>query len=83
MPAYKLGNDGRYLNEEWHRTRQEARSKTLSITEWGDIDRTKFDLDTVEFTGKEVSRTYVMRHPVQDDEINVTGFDVRDLPDRG
>jgi len=82
MVQFALGDSGRFVNEEWHRVRQQARSETLSITEWGDIDRTKFDLDTVEFTGKENTRTYVMRHPVQDDEVNITGFDVRDLPDR-
>jgi hypothetical protein len=80
MVGFALGNDGKFLNEEYHIRREQALRETFTLDEWGDIDQTKYDLDDLEFTGKENPRTYKLRHPVSDDEISVTGFDVRDLP---
>jgi len=80
MPAFALGNDGKNINEEYHRFREMAISTTYSIEQWGDIDIQKYDLDEKEFTGKDVDRNYKFDHPVSDDEVSVTGFDVRNLP---
>lgn len=79
---FALGDSGRFVNSKWHLFREKARTSTYSLQEWGDIETTKYDLDTVDFSGKDVDRNYVMRRPVSDDEINVNGFDVRELPDR-
>jgi hypothetical protein len=52
------GNSGRFLNQEWHETRWEARTETYSEVEWSEIDIVKYDLDTVEFTRKFKDSTY-------------------------
>jgi hypothetical protein len=83
MVGFALGGPSKHVNEEWHRVRWEAETETFSIREWGEIDQTKYDLESVDFSGKYNDRTYIARHPIEDDEISVTGFDVRDLPDRG
>lgn len=80
MVGFALGNDGRFVNQEYHVRREEALRETLSIDEWGDIDITKYDLDNLDFSGKDNPRTYRFDHAVSDDEVNVTGFDVRNLP---
>lgn len=80
MVGFALGNDGRYVNQEWHEVREEALRETLSIDEWGDIDITKYDLDELNFSGKDNDRMFTYDHVVSDDEISVTGFDVRELP---
>lgn len=80
MPAFKLGNDGKQLNEEYHRFRENALRSTFSIDEWGDIEITKYDLENLEFTGKENRRTYIQTHAVSDDEISVSGHDIRENP---
>lgn len=77
---FALGDSGRFINKQWHRVRQEARETTMTLSEWGDVAQTKYDLDTVDFSGKQNDETYRFRHSVNDDEIDVTGFDVRDLP---
>ena len=77
---FALGNSGKNVNEEWHRFREMAISTTYTLDEWGDIDITKYNLDEKEFTGKDVDRNYRFDHAVSDDEVSVTGFDVRDLP---
>lgn len=81
--GFKLGNSGKNVNEEYHATRQRALRETWSLAEWGDIDIEKYDLDELEFSGKDNPRTYIFNFPVADDEIDVSGFDVRDLPNRG
>jgi hypothetical protein len=80
MVQFALGNDGKYTNEEYHIFREEALRNTYSIREWGDIDIEKYDLDNLQFSGKDNPRTYKFDHSVSDDEVSVTGFDVRNLP---
>lgn len=80
MVGFALGNSGRFINEEWHERRQTAIETTYTVEEWSEIDITKYDLRDKDFTGKEVDRNYVFDHPISDDEVSVTGFDVRDLP---
>jgi len=77
---FALGNSGENVNEEYHKFRQVAIHTTYTVDEWGDIDIEKYDLDELEFTGKDVDRNYKFDHVVSDDEVSVTGFDVRDLP---
>jgi len=82
MVGFALGNSGENVNEEYHKFRQVAIHTTYTVDEWGDIDIEKYDLDELDFTGKDVDRNYRFGHVVQDDEVNVTGFDVRELKDR-
>jgi hypothetical protein len=80
MVGFNLGNSGKNVSEEYLAKRVEAVHTTYTLREWGDIDITKYDLDELEFTGKDVDSNYVFKHPVSDDEVDVAGFDVRDLP---
>jgi len=80
MVGFNLGNSGENVSREYLGMRQVAIHTTYTLDEWGDIDITKYDLDELDFSGKDVDRNYKFDHVVQDDEVNVTGFDVRDLP---
>lgn len=51
MTMKTTGNSGRYLSEEYHRVRDEAR-RSLGIFEWGDIDIERYDLDNIQFDRK-------------------------------
>jgi len=79
-PGFALGNDGKYLNEDYHKRRETVLRETLNLSEHGEIEIERYDLDELEFTGKENPRTYITKHSVSDDEVDVSGFDVRELP---
>lgn len=69
--------------EEWHRKRIEARQTAFSTDEFGDIEITKFDLDTAGITGQDNPRTYMIDRPLSEEDGNMNnGFDVRNLKDR-
>lgn len=51
MALYSLGNSGRFLNEEWHEKRQEAR-EGLGAFEYGPSDTVRYDLDELKFDRK-------------------------------
>lgn len=80
MVGFALGNNARFVNGEYHETRANAVRTTLNESEWSEIDVTRYDLDELEFTGKQNDETYRYGHPVNDDEINVNGEDYRQLP---
>lgn len=72
-----------YAWEEWHEMRAEARRTAFSVDEFGDIETTKFDLDTAGITGKDNPRTYQVDRPlneVQGQQKN--GTDIRTLDNR-
>jgi len=82
MPQMSYGNTGRFVNEEWHRTRLEARVRTVKIDEWSDIDQVKYDLDTVDFDRKQLDREYRTENHVESEGGVKSGFDIRELPTR-
>jgi len=51
MTMHSLGDSGRFLNEEYHRRRYEAR-ESLGDFEFGPIDTTRYDLDNITFDRK-------------------------------
>jgi len=77
---FSYGGPGSKVTEEWHDTRHEARTKTYSIDEWGEIDITRYSLDDIEFTGKQVDRNYILSPRVVSEGGTDPGFDIRDLP---
>lgn len=83
MPLFSYGGPGSKVAEEWHKTRDEARTQTYSIVEWGEIDRTRYDLDEIEFSGKQVDSTYILKPRVVSEGGTDPGFDIRDLPTQG
>jgi len=80
MVQMSLGNDGKYLNSEWHETRHKAATETTQIDEWGDIDQERYDLDTVDFDRKKLDRAFVTDTRLESEGSAKSGFDVRDLP---
>ena len=51
MTLYTRGNSGKFLNEEYHDKRQQAR-ESLGLFEWGDIEIERYDLDNLKFDRK-------------------------------
>jgi len=51
MTMHTLGDSGRFLSEEYHDKRQEAR-ESLGAFEWGPIDTERYDLDNLKFDRK-------------------------------
>ena len=79
MPLFSLRNSGKNLNEEYHDTRHRARTTTVKIEEWSDIEQTLFDLDTVDFDTKQVDRFYLTRADVEAEGASQPGFDIREI----
>lgn len=65
MVQHTLGDAGRFLNEEWHRKRKEAR-ESLGAFEFGDVEFVRYDLDEIKFDRR-------MRDPVSDPAIEAEG----------
>jgi len=61
-PLMPTGNSGRYANEEWHDTREEAATETFSIEEWSDIEQTQYDLEEVDFDRKKKPSSYYTKN---------------------
>lgn len=59
MVEKATGNSGRFVSKEWHQTRHDARTKTFSLDDWGDIAIEKYDLDDVEIDRKHKKSAYI------------------------
>jgi hypothetical protein len=67
----------------WHRRRQQARTNSFSVDEWGDIETTKWDLDTAGIKGGKYNpRTYTIDRDLNAEYEIENGTDVRTLNDR-
>jgi hypothetical protein len=67
----------------WHEKRAEARRTAFNPNEFGDIEQTKFDLDTARITGAENPRSYQVDRPLNEVEGQQNnGTDIRTLDDR-
>lgn len=80
MVGMSDSGSGKYLNGEWHAKREAARTETYSLEEWGDIDITKWDLDTVEFDRSQKDSTHVTETHVDAEAGANGGVDVRKYP---
>lgn len=80
MVQHSLGDTGKYLNEEWHKVRRIARTETYSINEWGEIDITRYDLDTVDFDRKQKDSAFHSDPRMESEGTPESGFDKRVLP---
>lgn len=80
MVQMSLGNDGKHLNSDWHETRREAHEETVKIEEWDEIDRVRYDLDTVDFDTKKVDRFKFTRTDVEAEGAAQPDRDIRELP---
>jgi hypothetical protein len=83
MALSSIGNTGKFLNEEWHDTRQEAR-ESLGLFEWGDIDIVRYDLDGIQFDRKAratETRVEVEAETAAKSGEPLQGFDVSEFRD--
>ena len=80
MVQHAFGNDGKLLNADYHEFRQKARETAFSIEEFGEIEIEKYDLDNIEFSGKDNPESYKMgeNQPVKGE--TWARYDIRDLP---
>jgi len=81
MVGMPFGNDGKFVNKEYHAKRQEARTETYGLFEWGDIDIEKFDLDNIEFDRSQKDSTHITESKVDVVAGAKGGVDVRKFPD--
>jgi len=79
MPGYSFGNDGRFVNKEWHAKREEARTETYGLFEWGEIDIEKYDLDTVEFDRAHKESTHITESKIEVEGGAHGGRDLKEL----
>lgn len=70
----------RAIDSRWHEFRQNARETAFDESEFGPIEKERYDLDTAGITGEENPRTYSIRDPTE--VAGTDAFDIRDLPDR-
>lgn len=69
--------------EEWNEFRAEARRTAFSPKEFGEMERTKYDLDDAGITGADNRRTYsVNRVNTEVDGTQNNGTDIRTLENR-
>lgn len=68
---------------EWHENRAEARRHAFNLDEFGEIEKTKFDLDTAGVTGADNPRSFTVDRALNEVEGQMNnGVDVRTLDDR-
>lgn len=82
MVADSFGNSGKYINRQYYEMRQKARQTTFNLSEWGDIDISKYDLDTVKFDRTQKESTYKTESKIDAEGGVNSGFDIRELPVR-
>ena len=77
MVTFRRSPSGKAIDSEWHTARREARENAFSINEFGDIEITRFDLDTARITGRENPDTYTLDPAI--DLFGTAGKDIRSL----
>lgn len=80
MVGYSLGNDGKYVNKNYHAFREMARTETYGLMEWGEIDIEKYDLDNVDFDRSQKGSTYITESMVEVEGGAQGGIDIRKYP---
>ena len=80
MVMFRRSQSGKHVDARWHEVRQQARTNTLSLDEWGEQEISRFDLDTAQITGEDTTRTYIIDRDI--DVLGVNGFDIRELYSR-
>lgn len=79
MVGFSLGNDGKYVNEEYHAFRQMAKRTTYSINEWGPQDIENYDLETVDFGDGSNKTYYIVNRNFKGEVEEKPYWDLREL----
>lgn len=77
---FPQSEDLKAVNKEYHKRREEARRNAYSLSEFGEQEIVRFDLDTARITGRENDRTY--RKDPAIDLLGERGRDIREDPKR-
>jgi hypothetical protein len=80
MVQHSTGDDGRFLNANYYEVRRQAREETYNLRNWGDIDITRYDLETVDFDRKGKESAFVQRAQIEAEGASQSGEDIRDIP---
>lgn len=67
---------GRFVTEDWHEFRQEARLYAHSEEEFSEIEQTRYDLDTAQIDGSDTIKRPI-NEPYSEDAVNVEAHNPR------
>jgi hypothetical protein len=65
MVQQSYGNSGANLSSEYHERQHYAYTETFSIVEWGDIDITRYELDSITFDRKYKDSSYITESQIE------------------
>ena len=74
-----LGDEGRFLNAEWHRFRQRALETSFSLDEWSDPERSDYDLEDLNFDRRAKDSHYTTQPRIEAEGGPKAGVDLRDF----
>jgi hypothetical protein len=77
---FRRSQSFKHIDEEWHETRNNARHFTFGLSDWGEEDIVKYDLETAGITGRLNARSYKFERPL--DHFGSNGINLEDLDDR-
>lgn len=80
MVGYPFGNDGKFVNKEYHAFREIARTTAYKLEEFGDIEIEKYDLDNVDFDRSQKASTHITESMVEVEGGAQGGVDIRKYP---
>jgi len=80
MVQMSLGNSGRFLNSEYHEFRHDAHTDSYNIDEFGDVEQTQYDLDSVDFDTKKKDSSFTTGARLESEGSAKSGRDIRDIP---
>lgn len=78
MVQQSYGNSGANLSSEYHERRHYAYTQTFSLVEWGEIDITRYELDSITFDRKHKDSSYVTETQIETEGSSKTGRDIRE-----
>jgi len=78
MVTFRRSRSGEVVDAEWHQFRIDARQEHFSITEFGEVDRVKYDLETAGITGRDNPDTF--RYNPVFDILGIDGRLATELP---
>ena len=76
---FRRSPETRAIDGDWHRERQRAREVAFDsdLSEFGDVEITKYNLETAQIDGSDNPRTFTWDRPL--DLFGINGTDVREL----
>jgi len=84
MVGFREASGSKAIDSEWHEQGRRAKETTFNLSEWGENEIIRWDLDkdTRRPTGRENDRTYTVDRPIQTPADEKNGTDIRTLDGR-